>query len=196
MQKDTPKSVLRGTPWGTAAKALAAPLVAFKNLMPNPVVEDAGTRLAALRQRILRREIGQDHSGNPARGRIAELRAEVALEVPGGSTLHRTSSDGALAVWPDPPCPPSAGVASSSSAPAEHTMGHRVFLTGTTYWCNVCGAHATSRARGLARACRGPPSDRHQRYALRLLLRGKHPSTRAPLGDCTRRVSLAELGLT
>ena len=61
-------------------------------------------------------------------------------------------------------------------------LQHRVRFNGGLCWCEVCGAHTTSRLRNLGCRCQGPlPPQSTARSRLALLQDGAHPVTKRRL---------------
>ncbi len=63
--------------------------------------------------------------------------------------------------------------------------GHQRRMSGEVVWCSRCGAYASSLARGLMRACLGPPApggnSGGRAWQLRRLKKGFHPVSGARL---------------
>jgi len=77
---------------------------------------------------------------------------------------------------------------------------HRHRLTGDVVWCDRCGAYASVRAQGLAKACPGRPHDAAAMSRRDALRRGLHPVTRQVLDGgavhaSRSRVDRAALGV-
>ncbi len=88
-------------------------------------------------------------------------------------------------------CPGSAATRWADRAEADAQLGieagggHHRLMSGSVVWCSRCGSYATSLARGLTRACRGPPplggNSGGRLWQLRRLKKGFHPVTGARL---------------
>ena len=69
------------------------------------------------------------------------------------------------------------------AASAHGCIEHRIRETGKVVWCDRCGAYATTRGRGIARACLGRPADSSAAARLAALRAGRHPVTGVALVD-------------
>jgi hypothetical protein len=77
--------------------------------------------------------------------------------------------------------------ARDAEAAVEDGGGHVRRLTAGVLWCDACGAFAEERARGLARPCRGHPSEETASRRRDRLRAGRHPVTGAVLVGTTVR---------
>ena len=62
-------------------------------------------------------------------------------------------------------------------------LGHRLVRVGNGMACRRCGAYAFQVVRLIGTGCSGRPRDAAAAWRLRRLLRGRHPTTGAFLGD-------------
>ena len=66
-------------------------------------------------------------------------------------------------------------LAESSKEPRSFGKGHRVFMSGSLYWCRTCGAYAEFRFKSLKEACPGEADGGPRAGQLARMVKGEHP---------------------
>ena len=64
--------------------------------------------------------------------------------------------------------------------------GHSIFLSGTLYWCEQCGAYAEQRFKALKLPCQGSEAQSQREGQLGRMRRGLHPVKHERIGPRRR----------